>query len=330
MVPHATGGGGRGVHAAVLFPGQGSQYAGMADPWIAHEAGAAALSELSEAWGRDVVELCRDAEALSTTELVQPALFACDLAAFRVLEAEGARFEAAAGHSLGEFVALVAASVLHAVDAFRIVVTRGRAMQEASDATPSGMTAIIGLSPGDAAEVCGIAGRGDVLEVANENAPKQIVLSGSIPAVERAEEAARSKGAKAIRLRVAGAFHSPLMRPAQGPLREAVSHARFHEPRMALVPNVSGRITREPSAIRDLLSRHVVSPVRWERSVRALVEVGIDTFVEAGPGDVLAKLVRRTAREAAALSVGSPEEAAAFARSEHEGSSTPALSQESA
>jgi [acyl-carrier-protein] S-malonyltransferase len=280
-----------------------------------------------------VAELCRDADALGTTELVQPALFACDLAAFRVLEAEGVRFEAAAGHSLGEFVALVAAGVLDDVDAFRILVTRGRAMQEASDVTPSGMTAIIGLSPTDAAEICRVAGRGDVLEVANENAAKQVVLSGSIPAVERAEEAARSRGAKAVRLKVAGAFHSPLMRPALDPVREALSHATFHEPRMALVPNVSGRVTRESSALRDLLSRHIVSPVRWERSMRALGEAGIDTFVEAGPGDVLSKLARRAVPGTTAVAVGSPEAAQEFAgtspvlQAEPE---PPALSQESA
>jgi [acyl-carrier-protein] S-malonyltransferase len=297
------------VRAAILFPGQGSQYEGMADPWSNHEAGASVLSQVSDAWGRDVVELCRDASALATTELAQPALFACDLAAFRVLEAEGARFEAAAGHSL---------------DAFRIVLTRGDAMQQAADATPSGMTAIIGLSLEDAAEVCRVAGRGDVLEVANENAPKQIVLSGSIPAVERAEEAARSKGAKAIRLRVAGAFHSPLMRPALAPLREALSHSTFHQPRMTLAPNVSGRVTREASALRDLLSRHIVSPVRWERSMKALVQSGIDSFVEAGPGDVLTKLVRRAVPGITAVAVGSPEAAAEFAVS------SPALSKESA
>jgi [acyl-carrier-protein] S-malonyltransferase len=316
------------VRAAVLFPGQGSQYEGMADPWTSHEAGAAVFSRLSDSWGRDVVELCRDADALATTELVQPALFACDLAAFRVLEADGARFEAAAGHSLGEFVALVASGVLEDVDAFRIVVTRGRAMQEASDVTPSGMTAVIGLSPTDAAEICRVAGRGDVLEVANENAAKQVVLSGSIPAIERAEEAARSSGAKAIRLKVAGAFHSPLMRPAQEPVREALSHATFGPPTMALVPNVSGRVTRESSALRDLLSRHIVSPVRWERSMRALAEIGIDTFVEAGPGDVLSKLVRRNVPGITAVPVGSPADAAAFAGSEDHEAPEPALSEE--
>jgi [acyl-carrier-protein] S-malonyltransferase len=305
----------------------------MADPWLTHEAGAAVFSALSESWGRDVAELCRDTDALATTELVQPALFACDLAAFRVLEAEGVQFEAAAGHSLGEFVALVAAGVLDDADAFGIVVTRGKAMQEASNVTPSGMTAIIGLSPADAAEICTVAGRGDVLEVANENAGKQVVLSGSVPAIERAEEAARSKGAKAIRLKVAGAFHSPLMRPALDPVREALSHAKFHPPRMALVPNVSGRVTRESSALRDLLSRHIVSPVRWERSMRALAEAGVDTFVEAGPGDVLTKLVRRNVPGTTAVAIGSPEaarELAGTAPASETESASPALSQESA
>ncbi len=316
------------MRAAVLFPGQGSQYEGMADPWSTHEAGAAVFSRLSESWGRDLVELCRDAAALATTELVQPALFACDLAAFRVLQADGVRFEAAAGHSLGEFVALVASGVLADVDAFHIVITRGRAMQQASDVTPSGMTAVIGLSSAEAAEICRVAGRGDVLEVANENAAKQVVLSGSIPAIERAEEAARSNGAKAIRLRVAGAFHSPLMRPAQEPVREALSRATFHPPTMALVPNVSGRVTRESSALRDLLSRHIVAPVRWERSMRALAETGADTFVEAGPGDVLSKLVRRNVPGVTAVPVGSPADAAAFAAGL--GTTEPALSEERA
>lgn len=298
------------MRLAVLFPGQGSQYVGMAEPWTGHQAGRDALQEISDAWGRDVVALCRDEAALATTELVQPALFACDLAAFRVLQAEGVRFEAAAGHSLGEYVALAAADVVEPVAAFQVVLERGRAMQEAADLTPSGMTALIGLSPEEAAEICAIAGRGDVLEVANENAPKQVVLSGSIPAIERAEEAARSRGAKAIRLRVAGAFHSALMEPALDRVREAISHLKFRQPSMLVVPNASGRITTQPSALRDLLSRHIVSPVRWDRSLRALAEAGVDGFIEAGPGDVLSKLVRRCVPGARSISVAGLDEAA--------------------
>jgi len=270
------------------------------------------LDQVSEAWGRDVAEVCRDEEALATTELVQPALFACDIAAFQVLRAEGTEFAAAAGHSLGEFAAVVAAGAVDLVPAFHVVTTRGRAMQEASDAAPGGMTAVIGLPSQSAAEVCAIAGRGDILELANENAPKQIVLSGSIPAIERAEELARSRGARVIRLRVAGAFHSPLMRSALKPVREAISHLTFRDPEIAVVPNVSGRPTREPSALRDQLSRHVISPVRWERSMRALDAAGITPFVEAGPGDVLTKLLRRIVPAATAVSVGSPEDAASL------------------
>ena len=307
--------GGEAVRAAVLFPGQGSQYPGMADPWIAHEAGRETLEEISDIWGRNAVQVCRDESALSTTELVQPALFACDMAAFRMLESEGARFVAAAGHSLGEFVALAASGAVELRSAFEVVLERGRAMQEASEAASGAMTALIGLSPADAAEVCRVAGRGDVLEVANENAPRQIVLSGSTGAIERAEEAARSKGAKAIRLRVAGAFHSPLMRPALDRVREAISRVEFRTPRMAVVPNSSGRPTTEPSALRDLLSRHLVSPVRWERSVRGLADDGFGVFVEAGPGDVLSKLVRRTLPGSTAIAVGSPDEARAAATS---------------
>ena len=298
---------------ATLFPGQGSQYAGMADPWSSHPAGRGVFDEGSEVLGRDVVELCRDEEALATTEWVQPALFLCDLAAFRVLEAEGLRFEAAAGHSLGEFVALVSAGVLELRPALDVVVERGRAMQEASASSPGAMTALIGLSAEEAAELCAIAGRGDVLEVANENGPSQVVLSGSVAAVERAEELARSQRAKAVRLRVAGAFHSPLMRSALQRVREAISHLEFHEPRFDVVPNVSGRPTREPLALRDQLSRHVVSPVRWERGMRAMADLGIEAFVEAGPGDVLSKLARRILPGVDVASIGSPAEAASLA-----------------
>jgi [acyl-carrier-protein] S-malonyltransferase len=264
---------------------------------------------------RDVVQMCRDEAALATTELVQPALFACDVAAFRVLEAEGATFSAAAGHSLGEFVALVATGACDMAPVLEVVRIRGRAMQEASDRVPGTMTALIGLTPEEAAEVCEIAGRGDVLEVANENAPKQVVLSGSVPAIERAEEVARGRNAKAVRLKVAGAFHSPLMKSAQAPVREAISELKIRTPMFPVVPNASGKPTSEPSALRDLLSRHVISSVRWDRSLRAMSGIGVTSFVEAGPGDVLAKLAKRCVNGAEAVSVGGPEEAISFAKS---------------
>jgi len=302
------------VAVAVLFPGQGSQYVGMADPWTTHEAGLAVLEEASEAMGRDVAAYCHDEEALATTEFVQPALLACDVAAFRVLEAEGASAAAAAGHSLGEFAALVAAGVLDLSSALGAVVTRGRAMQIASEQRPGTMTALIGVGPDEAAEICEVAGRGDVLAVANENASNQVVLSGSIEAIERAEEQAASRGARAIRLKVAGAFHSPLMQPAVEPIREALAQLEFREPRFPIVANVTGRFVGEPAELRDALSRHIVSPVRWERSIRTLVEAGFNAFAEAGPGQVLTKLLKRGFPSVRAVAIGSPEDAAAFAR----------------
>jgi [acyl-carrier-protein] S-malonyltransferase len=310
------------VTIAALFPGQGSQYTGMAEPWAGHPAGRAVLDEASAALGRDIVDLCRDETALATTELVQPALFAVDLAAFRVLEAEGVEFTAVAGHSLGEFAALVASGALELGPALTVVLERGRAMDEAGRALPGAMTALIGMNAEEAAELVEIAGRGDVLVVANENSPTQVVLSGSVSAIERAEELAKSSRARAIRLRVAGAFHSPLMRTAVQRVRDAISHLEFHEPSLDVVPNVSGRTTREPLALRDLLSRHLTSPVRWERGIRNMALLGVDTFVEAGPGDVLSKLVRRIAPEAITVAVGSPHEAVSFARSSREKVST--------
>lgn len=301
------------MRIAVLFPGQGSQHAGMAAPWLDHEAGRAVVEEVATEMALDLAASCQDESMLATTEFAQPALFACDLAAFRVLEAEGVEVEAAAGHSLGEFAALVSANVLDLAAALRVVAERGRAMQQASDERPGTMTALIGLSADDGAEICEVAGRGDVLQVANENGPKQVVLSGSVAAIERAEEQARSRGARAVRLQVAGAFHSPLMEPAVERIRAALSDLEFREPRFPVVANVSGKMISEPAALRDLLARHVVSPVRWQRSMETLGEAGFDTFVEAGPGDVLCKLVKRILPGVSAVPVGSPDEASAFA-----------------
>jgi [acyl-carrier-protein] S-malonyltransferase len=288
----------------------------MADPWVSHPEGKAVLDEASEAWGRDVVATCRDEDALALTEVVQPAVFACDLAAWKVLEAEGVECEVTAGHSLGEFAALVAAGVLDLAPALKTVIIRGRAMQEASDATPSTMTALLGMTKEEAADLCAVAGRGDVLQVANENAPNQVVLSGSVPAIERAEELARSGSSKAIRLKVAGAFHSPLMKPALTQVRQAIAELDFHEPRCAVVPNVSGRPTSEPSALRDLLSRQMTAPVRWETTMAAMDEIGVTTYLEAGPGNVLAKLAGRCVKGAHSVAIGSVGDAVSFASSD--------------
>jgi [acyl-carrier-protein] S-malonyltransferase len=311
------------MQAAVLFPGQGSQYAGMADPWLEHPAGRTVIERASEALGWDVAEQSRDEEALKRTDIVQPAVFACDVAAFEVLRADGVVFSAAAGHSLGEYAALVAAGSLVFEDAVRTLDVRAKAMQDASDQNPGAMTALIGMSPQDVHELCEIAGRGDVLQVANENGPRQVVVSGSLAAIERAEDLCRSRGWRSIRLKVAGAFHSPLMEPAVQPVREAISRLEFRTPEFPVVPNASGKATTQPLALRDLLSRHIASPVRWDATMRAMTELGMDWLVEAGPGDVLGKLARRAAAGSTVRSVGSPDEAHAVATELRDGPATP-------
>jgi [acyl-carrier-protein] S-malonyltransferase len=304
---------GGSVRVAVVFPGQGSQFPGMADPWIGLAATREVIELASSVIGRDVVAGSRDEEALATTEFVQPALLACDVAAFRALDAEGLEPAGAAGHSLGEFAALVAAGVLELADALEIVALRGREMQAAGRARPGTMSALLGAGAGRAAEICDAARGADVLIVANENSPQQAVISGSVPAVERAERLAAEARIRAVRLNVAGAFHSPLMEPAVAPLADALDRAAFAVPRFPVASNVTGELVSDPEVLRALLKRHVVSPVRWERCAQALRAGGADTFVEAGPGDVLTKLAKRTVPAARAVAIGSPDEAAALA-----------------
>lgn len=287
----------------------------MADAWAHNDVGRSTLDEASTALGRDVVQGSRDEAALATTEFVQPAILACDVAAFRVLDAEGMTFVGAAGHSLGEFAALVAAGVLSLTDALAIVVVRGRAMQHAGEERPGTMTALLGVGTADASELCDRA-RGDgVLLVANENSPQQVVISGSVEAIERAEAIAADRRIRAVRLKVAGAFHSPLMEPAVPALSEAIDAATFSVPRFPVASNVTGTLVADPAELRELLTRHVVSPVRWERCAQALADAGADTFVEAGPGDVLTKLAKRVVPGTRAIAVDSPEAAQALTTS---------------
>ena len=296
---------------ALVLPGQGSQFSGMADPWVSHPAGRAVIDEASEVLGLDLESGCRDEALLATTEFAQPALLACDVAAFRVLEAAGVDgWVGAAGHSLGEFAALVAANALPFADAMRVVAVRGREMQRAGDERPGTMSALLGVGPVDGAALCDEA-RGDgVLLVANENSPQQVVISGSVDAIERAEALCAERKVRAVRLRVAGAFHSPLMEPAVAPLREAIESAAFSPPRFPVASNVTGELVDDVTALRELSIRHVVSPVRWESCAQALRTAGAEVFVEAGPGDVLTKLAKRVVPGATAVAVGSPEVAA--------------------
>jgi [acyl-carrier-protein] S-malonyltransferase len=298
---------------AVVFPGQGSQFEGMADPWIGHPEAKAVLEETSDALRRDVVAGCRDRASLATTAFVQPALLACDVAAFRVLEAEGLSAVGAAGHSLGEFAALVAAETVRLADAIEVVIVRGAAMQRAGQERPGAMAALIGVGTEDAAALCDEARGEDALVVANENSPSQVVISGSVAAVERGEALARERKIRAIRLEVAGAFHSPLMEPALSEIDDRLADVTFSAPRFPIAENVTGELVADPEELRSLLGRHVVSPVRWGSCVQALADAGATSFLEAGPGDVLTRLMKRIVPDAAATAIGSPDAARAAA-----------------
>jgi [acyl-carrier-protein] S-malonyltransferase len=297
---------------AVLFPGQGSQFLGMADGWASHPAGAAVLDAASNALGRSIADGCRDEEALRTTEFVQPALLACDVAAFRVLQAAGLTdVVGVAGHSLGEFAALVAADAIVLADALELVRVRGAAMQRAGEQRPGAMAALLGVGPSEAETLCDEARAGDELVVANRNSPAQSVVSGSVAAIERLEVAARQRKVRTMRLHVAGAFHSELMRPAVQAVLDVLDRIAFSDPVVPVAENVTGELVNDAGRLRELVGRQVVSPVRWEDGVRNLIDAGADRFVEAGPGDVLTKLMKRIDPSVAALSVGDAVAAAA-------------------
>ncbi len=297
---------------AVVFPGQGAQFSGMADAWAEHPRGLAVLEEASDAIGRSVVEGCRDEAALATTEFVQPALLACDVAAFRVLQAEGlADLVGVAGHSLGEFAALVAAGAVAFGDALELVVVRGAAMQRAGAERPGAMSALLGVGADDAEALCAEVRGDDVLVVANRNSPAQSVVSGSVAAIERLEAAAKGRKIRAVRLQVAGAFHCELMRPAVEPVLEVLGRIEIRDPKVPIAENVTGELVTSATRLRELVGQQVVLPVRWEDGVRNLAEAGATAFLEAGPGEVLTKLMKRIDPDLGATGVGSPDAASA-------------------
>ena len=295
---------------AVIFPGQGSQFLGMADPWAEHPAGRAVLEDASTTIGRSITDGCHDETALATTAFVQPALLACDVAAFRVLQAEGLTdVVGVAGHSLGEFAALVAADAVALSDALELVLIRGAAMQRAGEERPGAMTALLGVGLEEAESLCDEVRGDDELVVANRNSPAQSVLSGSVPAIERLEAAAKERKTRAVRLQVAGAFHSELMRPAVQPVLDVLERTEIRDPVIPIAENVTGELVTEAARLRELVGRQVVSPVHWETGIRNLAAAGATSFLEAGPGDVLTKLMKRIDPGAAAAAIADPQAA---------------------
>jgi [acyl-carrier-protein] S-malonyltransferase len=276
------------------------------------------FDEADRALGLPLSSLCfaGSAEELALTENTQPAILTVSVAALRELERRGLRPAAAAGHSLGEYAAHVAAGTLDWLAALRTVRLRGRFMQEAVPAGQGAMAAVLGLPAEAVEEVCRAAAHdGEIVSAANFNAPGQIVIAGHAGAVDRALQAApREAGAKrAVRLAVSAPFHCALMQPAADRLRTVLAELRFAAPSFPVYVNVDARPVRSGEAAREALERQVVAPVRWQACAEALADDGIDTFVEVGPGHVLAGLLRRTRDDLRVLSAGEPAELEAAA-----------------
>ena len=288
---------------AFVFPGQGSQAVGMLDGWGDHPVVAQTLQEASDALGEDMARLIHEGpkEALALTTNTQPVMLVAGVAAWRVWRAEGGALPAAvAGHSLGEYSALVAAGVLTLAQAAPLVRLRAAAMQEAVPVGTGAMAAILGLEATKVIAGCADVTRAmgqngtEVVEAVNFNDPAQTVIAGSKAAVEKACEMLKAAGAKrALPLPVSAPFHSSLMKPAAEKLRVALAATALAAPQMAVLNNIDVAVQQDADAIRDALYRQAFGPVRWVECVQGLKARGITHLIECGPGKVLAGLVRR-------------------------------------
>jgi [acyl-carrier-protein] S-malonyltransferase len=285
---------------AFLFPGQGSQVAGMGKELAAHHSDAwRTFQEADQALGFKLSAICFEGpeDKLKLTEITQPAILTVSVAALRVLKSKGITPAFVAGHSLGEYSAHVAAGTLDFADAVRTVRNRGLYMQEAVPVGEGAMAAVLGMKLADLEAVCREAAQKQVCSPANINSPGQIVISGSKAAVERAAELAKQRGAKrAIMLPVSAPFHCALMQPAQDRLEKDLSTLAFHPMLAPVVKNFDATPTTDPEDARKALVRQVTGAVQWEGSMRALIDKGVDTFVEVGPGKVLCGLMRQIDR----------------------------------
>jgi [acyl-carrier-protein] S-malonyltransferase len=292
---------------AFVFPGQGSQYPGMGKELAEkYPAARAVFDEADKALGLSISKLCfagTDDELKLTTN-TQPAILTVSVAVQRVLAEKGLLPDFVAGHSLGEYSALVATGALKFADAVQLVRKRGQYMQDAVPAGEGAMAAILGLSPAVVADACKRAANGDICAPANLNSPEQTVISGHAAAVKRAIEIASQLGAKrAVILPVSAPFHSALMQPAQDKLAAELKKITFAALKMPLVTNVDADTISTGDEAHEALIRQVTLPVRWEESIRLLIEEGVNTFIEVGPGKVLSGLLRQIERSVATLNV---------------------------
>jgi [acyl-carrier-protein] S-malonyltransferase len=282
---------------AFVFPGQGSQAIGMLNGFADNAIVRQTVAEASDALQFDLGKLIAEGpkEQLDLTTNTQPVMLTAAVAVYRAWLAAGGKAPAiVAGHSLGEYSALVAAGVIAFKDAVPLVQFRARAMQEAVPVGQGGMAAILGLSDEDVRAVCAEAAQGEVVEAVNFNAPAQVVIAGHKGAVERACDAAKAKGAKrALPLPVSAPFHSSLLKPASDRLREYMAGLGFSAPQIPLINNVDVAIVNDVADIKDALVRQAANPVRWVESVQKMAAEGVTNVVECGPGKVLAGLIKR-------------------------------------
>jgi [acyl-carrier-protein] S-malonyltransferase len=301
------------MKTAFLFPGQGSQFAGMGKSLAeAFPAARAVFEEADAALGFPLSKLCWEGpeEDLKLTENTQPAILTVSTAALAVLREKGVRADYVAGHSLGEYSALVAAGSLRFSDAVKLVKQRGRYMQEAVPAGVGAMAALLKLPEGKLEEILAQAGQGEVVSAANLNSPDQVVIAGHAGAVQRAMELAKAAGARrAVPLPVSAPFHCALMEPAQKRLAEDLSATEFADLAVPLINNWQAREVRTGAEARQGLVQQVPNPVRWLESIRALLGSGVTRFVEVGPGAVLSGLVRGIEPQTQRMNFGQADDA---------------------
>ena len=290
-----------------MFPGQGSQQVGMGRDLAAmYPVAQETFDEGDAALGYKLSQLCFEGpeDKLKLTEITQPAILSVSVATWRVLQSQGMASSYVAGHSLGEYSAHVAAGTLSFSDAVRAVRNRGKYMQEAVPVGVGAMAAILALPAEEVEQVCAEVAQGEVCQAANLNSPDQTVISGNKAAVERATELAKKRGAKrAILLPVSAPFHCALMQPAQDRLAQDLSRLEFHNAEVAVMCNVDAALVSTGDASRDALIRQVTGAVQWVKSMRALIALGVENFVEVGPGKVLCGLMRQIDRSRSCVNV---------------------------